>query len=95
MNNEDNFLFISNLCKNINAEISFLENEKGIIAIMSKKSDLTNNYEISSLPKKDKDTACLSIMKQLLFSDIAKFIGIPETSSLNELKLKINILFPA
>lgn len=97
----ENEKLLLHICKQTGAYLNFYEyvspdDIKLISAVMSGLSsgEVFSNYELGSLPKTNKEDACLSIIKQLLFSEIAKTVGVPVASSIAELKLKIEITGP-
>ena len=87
-----------NACKCINAKINFNEitsnNIYNISAIVTGSKSEKEDFEIRSQFKDNKDDACLAILKIMIFSDIAASIGIPVCSSIDELELKLKIMFP-
>lgn len=105
--NEKFLLHICNragACLNFREEVS-LDNVKQISAVISGSSsysgprsssdEVFSNYELGSLPKTNREDACLSIIKQLLFPEVAKTVGVPTASSIAELRLKIEITGPS
>lgn len=87
-------------CLNFNETVS-LDGVKQVNAVMtcldsysdshSSSCEVFPNYELGSLPKTNREDACLSIIRQLLFPEVAKIVGVPVASSINELRLKIEI----
>ena len=89
-------------CLNFNETVS-LDGVKQVSAIMScldsysdsHSGEVFQNYELSSLQKANREDACLSIIRQLLFPEVAKIVGVPAASSIAELRLKIEIAGPS
>lgn len=85
-------------CLNFNETVS-LDGVKQVSVVMScldsysdsRSGEVFPNYELSSLQKTNREDACLSIIRQLLFPEVAKIVGVPVASSINELRLKIEI----
>ena len=87
-------------CLNFNETVS-LDGVKQVSVVMSclnsysdsrsSSGEVFQNYELSSLQKANREDACLSIIRQLLFPEVAKIVGVPVASSINELRLKIEI----
>ena len=105
--NEKLLLHICNragACLNFHEAVS-LDDVKQVSAVMSGSSsysgprsssgEVFSNYELGSLPKTNREDACLSIIKQLLFPEVAKTVGVPAASSIAELRLKIEIAGPS
>ena len=90
----ENEKFLIHLCNHIKADLQFQDTEDGIIAIMINRSDNDKLFKIQSLQKKEKEEACLSIIKQLLSPDLSNHLEFPISSSVEEFKMKINILYP-
>jgi len=89
IDDEKNFRFLSDLCEKIEAELSFFTESDGIEAIMSKPE-----YEISTKLKDTREDACEAIIKMLLTPQVAKTVGIPQASSMDELVFKMEIAGP-
>ena len=105
--NEKLLLHICNrarACLNFHEAVS-LDDVKQVSAVISGSSsysglhsssgEVFSNYELDSLPKVSREDACLSIIKQLLFPEVAKTVGVPAASSIAELRLKIEIAGPS
>lgn len=80
---------------NFHEDVS-LDDRKLVSAVMSgsRSSEFFSSYELNSLSKTNREDACLSIIKQLLFPEVAKTVGVPAASSIAELRLKIEIAGP-
>lgn len=101
----ENERFLLHVCKHVDARLKFREttspdDAKQVSAMMSglcrdPGSRSRSDYELCSLPKTNREDACLSIIKQLLFPEVAKTVGVPAASSIAELRLKIEITGPS
>lgn len=93
------------VCKYADACLKFREtaspgDAKQVSAVMSglsrdPSSRSGSDYELESLPKTNREDACLSIIRQMLFSDVAKAIGVPVAASVDELRLKLEVIDPS
>lgn len=100
----ENERLLLHVCKHVDARLKFRKttspgDAKQVSAIMSglchnPGSRSRSDYELESLPKMNREDACLSIIMQLLFPAVAKTVGIPEASSVDELRLKLKIAGP-
>lgn len=100
----ENERLLLHVCKHVDARLKFREtispgDAKQVSAIMSglchdPGSRSRSDYELESLPKVNREDACLSIITQLLFPTVAKTVGVPEASSVDELRLKLEITGP-
>ena len=100
----ENERLLLRVCKHADACLKFREtaspgDAKQVSAVMSglsrdPGSRSSSGYELESLPKTNREDACLSIIRQLLFPAVAKVVGVPEASSLDELSLKLEIACP-
>ena len=101
----ENERFLLCVCKYADACLKFREtaspgDAKQVSAVMSSlsrdpSSRSGSDYELESLPKTNREDACLSIIRQLLFPEVAKIVGVPAASSIAELRLKIEIAGPS
>ena len=101
----ENERLLLHVCKHAGACLKFHETAspgvaKQISAAMSglshdPSSCSVSDYELESLPKASREDACLSIIKQLLFPEIAKTVGVPAAASVAEFRLKIEIAGPS
>ena len=92
------------VCKHVDACLKFREttspgDAKQVSAVMSglsrdPGSRSSSDYELESLPKTNREDACLSIIRQLLFPEVAKTVGVPVAASVDELRLKLEIVHP-
>ena len=88
-------------CLNFNETVS-LDGVKQVSAVMScldsysdsRPGEVFPNYELGSLQKTNREDACLSIIRQLLFPEVAKIVGVPIAASVDELRLKLEIVHP-
>ena len=100
----ENERLLLHVCKHADARLKFREtaspsDAKQVSAVMSglcRDPDFRSrsDYELESLPKANREDACLSIIAQLLFPAVAKAVGVPEASSVDELRLKLEIAGP-
>ena len=90
-----NEALLADICRRVDARLSFSGEGGGVKAVLSGDVNPHMAYEVKSLPKRDRETACESVIKQLLFPDVAKAVGIPKASSVAELVLKLNVAMPS
>lgn len=64
-------------------------------AVLARFMGSSSEYELDSLPKDDREDACESVLRQLLFPEIAKTVGVPAASSIDELVLKLEVAGPS
>jgi len=89
------------VCGRVGAKLSFNEKISSdgkdmISAVLSGPGASSGlKYEIGSLPKASREDACKSVVRQLLFPEVAVAIGVPPASSVDELTLKIEVMGPS
>lgn len=91
----ENEALLADICRRVGAGLSFSGEGGGVEAVLSGDVNSRMSYKVKSLLKRDRETACESIMKQLLFPDVAEAVGIPKASSVAELVLKLNVAMPS
>jgi len=93
--NENEELFLD-VCGRVGACFSFDVNDSSVTARMFKEpAGRELGYTIVSMPKPTREDACFSVIRQLLFPELAKTVGIPAASSVDELRLKLEVTGPS
>lgn len=100
----ENEKLLLHVCKHTGARLKFREtvSSEGVKQVSVAMSGLSrvsclpgSEYEFESLPKASREDACMSIIRQMLFPEVAKTVGVPEASSADELCLKLEIACPS
>lgn len=82
---------IRSVCRKTGAVLEFTEKDDMVSAELYNDMSFPISYNVKTLPKTSREDACLSIIRQLLFPEVAKIVGVPAASSIAELRLKIEI----
>ena len=85
---------VRSVCRKTGAVLEFTEKDGMVSAELRNDTSSAISYNGKTLPKTNREDACLSIIRQLLFPAVAKAVGVPEASSLDELSLKLEIACP-
>lgn len=100
----ENERLLLHVCRYAGAHLKFREtaSPEGVKRVSAAVSGLSrvsglpgSEYEFESLPKAGREDACLSIIRQFLFPEVAKVVGVPEASSADELRLKLEVARPS
>ena len=86
---------IRSVCRKTGAVLEFTEKDDTVLAELHNDMSFPISYNVKTLPKTSREDACLSIIRSLLFPEVAKIIGVPAASSIAELRLKIEITGPS
>ena len=86
---------IRSVCRKTGAVLEFTEKDDTVSAELHNDMSFPISYNGKTLPKTSREDACLSIIRSLLFPEVAKIIGVPAASSIAELRLKIEIAGPS
>jgi len=97
----ENETILAGICRRMNAQVDF-KTDSGtglVVAVLSGLPSVSSaavaGYEIASSPKATREDACLSVIRQLLFSDVSDVVGVPHAASAEELKLKLEVIGPS
>lgn len=89
--------FLAGICRYFNAGLVVDRNGpnspvKAAMSLSRVNADSSQlNCEICSAPKPTREEACFSVIRQLLFPEVAVAVGVPSASSVDELRLKLEI----
>lgn len=88
----ENEKFLSGICRRIGARLDVGADGLSATAVVSKEAAAgASGYKISSMPKPTRESACFSVVRQLLFPEVAAAAGVPPASSVDELRLKLEV----
>ena len=85
---------VRSVCRKTGAVLEFTEKDGMVSAELRNDTSSAISYNGKTLPKTNREDACLSIIRQLLFPEVAKTVGVPVADSIDELKLKLEIVHP-
>ena len=83
---------VRSVCRKTGAVLEFTEKDGMVSAELRNDTSSAISYNGKTLPKTNREDACLSIIRQLLFPEVAKTVGVPVADSIDELKLKLEIV---
>jgi len=89
--------FLADICRYFNASLVVDRNGpnspvKATMSLSRVNADSSQlNCEICSAPKPTREEACFSVIRQLLFPEVAAAVGVPSASSADELRLKLEV----
>lgn len=86
---------IGSVCRKTGAVLEFTEKDDTVSAELHNDMSFPISYSVKTLPKTNREDACLSIIKQLLFPEVAKTVGVPVAASVDELRLKLEVIDPS
>ena len=85
---------VRSVCRKTGSVLEFTEKDGMVSAELHNDTSSAISYNGKTLPKTSREDACLSIIRQLLFPEVAKTVGVPVADSIDELKLKLEIVHP-
>ena len=87
-------VLVRSVCRKTGAVLEFTEKDGAVSAELHNDMSSTISYNVKTLPKTSHEDVCLSIIRQLLFPEVAKTVGVPVADSIDELRLKLEIVHP-